>query len=196
MPFTFVGDAAFPLRTFLMRPFAKPKRRTNQENREERNEIIEDYGNVKSLELPELIFNYRLSRARRVIENAFGILTAKWTILKGSIACSLETCETIILALLVLHNFLLTSEEELPIYQRRYNVYELIDKEGPHGAWRREMPALNILQRIGRLGGNNAAANAIRLRNNLKDYFVSEIGEIEWQYEAVTRSNPIIRGPL
>nr|XP_012236003.1 PREDICTED: uncharacterized protein LOC105680120 isoform X2 [Linepithema humile] len=136
MPFTFVGDAAFPLRTFMMRPYAKPKRRRNQGQQEkgERNE--ENYYDrdvVVGLGMPETIFNYRLSRARRVIENAFGILVAKWTILKGSIACNLKTCETIVLALVVLHNFLLSSEEELPTQQHRYNVQGLTDQEGSHG---------------------------------------------------------------
>jgi len=58
------------------------------------------------------------------------------------------------------------------------------------------MPDINIFQCIGRIGGNNAAADAIRLRNNLRDYFLSEAGEIEWQYNVATRNNPIIRNPL
>ncbi|KMQ84696.1 nuclease harbi1-like protein [Lasius niger] len=170
MPFTFVGDTAFPLRIFMMRPYAKSKRRRNQGQQEEEEEINEDYN--------------------RDI----------WTILKGSIACSLETCETIVLALVVFHNFLLFSEEELPMQQQRYNVRGLADQEGPHGelfhgAWRREVPDINIFQCIGRMGGNNAAADAVRLRNNLRDYFVSEVGEIEWQYEFGIPNNPIMRGP-
>jgi len=163
----------------------------------------EDYDRViRGLGVRELIFNYRLSRTKRVIENAFGILVSKWTILKSSIACSLKTCETIVLALVVLHNFLLSSEEELPMQQHRYNVQGLADQEGPYGellqngAWRQEVPDINIFQCIGMMGCNNAAADAIRLRNNLRDYFLSEAGEIEWQYNVATQNNPIIRHPL
>ncbi|XP_050299931.1 uncharacterized protein LOC126738575 [Anthonomus grandis grandis] len=56
-PFVIVGDPAFPLKKFLMRPFPG----THIEN-----------------QIEKRIFNYRLSRVRRVVENAFGILTQKF----------------------------------------------------------------------------------------------------------------------
>ncbi|KAK5648159.1 hypothetical protein RI129_003051 [Pyrocoelia pectoralis] len=56
-PYVVVGDEAFPLKTYMLRPY----RRSHLGNNE-----------------PNKIFNYRLSRARRVVENAFGILVARW----------------------------------------------------------------------------------------------------------------------
>ena len=82
LPFVFVGDEAFPLRPNMMRPFlgANP-----DETRQ--------------------IFNYRLSRARRVIENTFGILVTKWRIFRQPIVTKPETVDLIVNAACVLHIF-------------------------------------------------------------------------------------------
>ena len=50
-----IGDSAYPLKTFLMKPFAFNTALTNQQK----------------------VFNYNLSKARIVVENAFGRLKAR-----------------------------------------------------------------------------------------------------------------------
>ena len=62
-PMVFVADEAFTLKPFMLRSF--PRR--NDLNRY------------------ELIFNYKLFRARRVTENTFGILTSRFQIFRRSV---------------------------------------------------------------------------------------------------------------
>jgi len=55
VPYFLVGDDAFALRSWMMKPHSK-----------------------KELTAVQRIFNYRLSRARRIVENAFGILANRY----------------------------------------------------------------------------------------------------------------------
>lgn len=64
LPFVFIGDEAFS----LMTNFITPYRQTNQ------------------ITYKEKCFKYRLSRARRVVENAFGIMANRFRILLTPIA--------------------------------------------------------------------------------------------------------------
>ena len=72
LPHFLLGYDIFTLKTWLMRPFPG------------------------SLDDSQKIFNYRLSRARRTIENTFGILVARWQIFKRPIRASIETVQSII----------------------------------------------------------------------------------------------------
>lgn len=78
-----LGDEAFQLTDYLLRPY--PGKGLNQER---------------------TIFNYRLSRARRTIENTFGILVSRWRILKRLIICTVEKSMKIVQAIVCLHNWL------------------------------------------------------------------------------------------
>ncbi|XP_050676755.1 uncharacterized protein LOC126973475 isoform X3 [Leptidea sinapis] len=81
-PYVFVGDEAFGLSKHIMRP----------------------YGG-QNLDLQQKVFNYRLSRARRYVECAFGIMANKWRIFHRPIDVSYDFATDIIKACCVLHNF-------------------------------------------------------------------------------------------
>ncbi len=81
-PFTFVADEAFRLHTNLQRPF--PQRNLDPRRR---------------------VYNYRLSRCRRSVECAFGILANKWKVFHTPILVEPDFGDDIIKACCILHNF-------------------------------------------------------------------------------------------
>jgi hypothetical protein len=146
-PYFFVGDEAFPLRPWLMRPI--PGR--SLENDQQR------------------IYNYRLSRARRTIENAFGILVSRWRILNRSLNMKVEHAENVILACCILHTFLHTKSTAL------YPPPNFIDSLGPDGnivdgEWHNE-PAGSNPTAIRRTNNLNPTLTAVEVRGKLVNYF-------------------------
>lgn len=170
IPFYFVGDEAFPLRTNLMRPYSKS-----------RTGIMPEC---------ERIFNYRLSRARRVIENVFGILVARFRIFHRTINASPSTGDDIIKASVCLHNYIRKENNEM--YFRSGDVDREVDGVFIPGSWRNEIPqdgaALNNLQL--RLGARNAAHTALLMRDYLKEYVCSSGACLApWQWEIINKTN-------
>lgn len=88
MNFVFVADDAFALHKNVIKPY--PQRNLTQEQR---------------------IFNYRLSRARRTVENAFGILSSRFRVFHTEINMKLEKIDYLVLASCCLHNFLKKKEK-------------------------------------------------------------------------------------
>ncbi|XP_018396263.1 PREDICTED: putative nuclease HARBI1, partial [Cyphomyrmex costatus] len=76
LPYVLLADEAFPLTNFMMRPYLRSGR----------------------LNLPKKVFNYRLSRARRVVESAFGILAERWRIYRKPITSSVANSKKIVQA--------------------------------------------------------------------------------------------------
>ena len=53
------------------------------------------------------MFNYRLSRARRVLECAFGICASKWRIVDKTIETKVDTDVEIVKCVSLLHNIII-----------------------------------------------------------------------------------------
>ena len=60
----------------------------------------------KNMTEDQKIYSYRQSLCRRVIENAFSILSARWRIFDRPIRATVEHIEQYVLAALALHNYL------------------------------------------------------------------------------------------
>ena len=152
LPYVFIGDEAFPLMPNLMKPFPQ-----------------------KNITRPKKIFNYRLSRARRVVENAFGIMANRFRVLLTPIAVSVENVDGIILACTVLHNFL---RRKSPSYILPQNVdSENLDNGSVTGGdWRnvsQRMVGLNVARQ-------STTQNAREIREMYTQYYNGE-GAVSFQ---------------
>ena len=139
--------------------------------------MIKPYpGNIK--ELSEQIYNYRLSRARRVIENAFGILATRFRIYRRPIIANVDLVKNVVKATIALHNFLLICQREQDAYI--YCPHNFVDQNNRRGRvipghWRQDIGATAGLSRLDRnaRGSNNSSKSAQKVRDDYKEYFNS-----------------------
>ena len=82
-PFYFVADDAFPLTRKIMKPYPGFHAKGSQKRG----------------------FNYRLSRARRVVENAFGILASVFRVLRKPMLLQPGTAKEVVMTTVCLHKF-------------------------------------------------------------------------------------------
>ena len=125
--YCFIGDEAFPLKDILQRPYPG-----------------------KNLPEKLRIYNYRLSRARRVVENSFGILSSRWRFLRSPIQTHPEKAAKSVLAAIALHNWLKKHNDCQKSYGRLYCPPGYVDYEDCHGivhkgVWRSEVSESGIL---------------------------------------------------
>lgn len=137
------------------------------------------------------VFNYCLSRARRVIENAFGVLRARWGVFSHTINASVETAVSVTKAPLCLHNFLRQTDSA------GYCPNGYCDSEDSSGEikpcqWRKEVPreGSGAIRNMLPLRGRRKSSPAIEVRNALKDYFLSDKGQVPWQLDYVRSRGP------
>ena len=83
-PYVFIGDDAFPLKPHMLKPYPGQNPR-----------------------LKERIANYRISRARRISENTFGIATSRFRVFRRPICADVDTATAVTKAVIALHNFLM-----------------------------------------------------------------------------------------
>ena len=109
------------------------------------------------------IFNYHLSRARRTIENSFGILTTHWRIFFTPIKAKVENVENYVQAAVTLHNYL-NQTESLTAKQNEYNDGENVESHDR---------GLILLRNV---RGSRYPDNAIAMPEVSKEYLNSPAG--------------------
>ncbi|CAN8009352.1 unnamed protein product, partial [Ixodes pacificus] len=171
MPFVLVGDEAFPLMENLMRPFPG-----------------------EALDLPKKCFNYRLSRARRISENAFGILAARWRLFRQAIQGDLSLVDNLVWSGVLLHNYMRTCDDEegVPMtssYARPANV-DCNDAQNANRqkAAGQENPSLSF-RNLEPITSGHESLRGQKVRQAFANYFCSTMGEVSWQYDQVSRGS-------
>ena len=151
----FVGDDAFALDRRLMKPF--PSRNLTERQR---------------------IYNYRLSRCRRTVENAFGILASRFRLFRREVDMSPDGVKLTVMASVVLHNYL---REKAPSQYLPKTSVDWEDREyrTHDGLWRRE----EALDRIRPDHIRNYTGHVKNMRERLADWCVCHAGEVPWQYD-------------
>lgn len=155
MPFVFVSDDAFPLMENIMKPFSH-----------------------NTLQKDQIIFNYRLSRARRIVENAFGILASRFRVLLTTINLAPEKVTTIVTACCYLHNFL-RRKNELSYIEGGFDLENIETGVMEYADWRNEP---ELLRSVNATCARNSSNSAKNVRNKFCEYFNSK-GAVPWQEE-------------
>ena len=158
VPYFLIGDDAFGLQTWMMKPYSR-----------------------KHLAAEELIFNYRLSRARRVVENAFGILANRFRCLLGKLEQRPHVVVPMVRAMCCLHNLLRDRCQAQAVNNGA-------DDEEEANAWRDDVVPMAGLQHA---RANNAGPRIAReQRDELKGYYNARFGSVDWQWNACGLERP------
>lgn len=155
IPFHIIADDAFALKTTLMKPYSH----TSQVHHEK-------------------IYSYRLSRARRVVENAFGILQMRLRFFGTTIQQEPKVVKLLTMCGCVLHNLILDHYPFAPTDVDREDAQHNMLP----GAWREEP---NLMEQLMRRKGSNYTRQSKAVRDYLAYYYASEAGAVPWQERLV-----------
>ena len=134
-----LGDPAYPLLPWLLRPYPENK---NTERKQRR-------------------FNYRLSRARVTVENAFGRWKGRFCRFLKRVDMELENLVTVIAASCIMHNICEMNNKEVLFQWLEESSLATANFPQPDG---------NTLYDI------NEREDSVSIRNYLTDYFMSDEG--------------------
>lgn len=157
LPFVLVGDEAFALTSFMMRPYPR----------------------ANNLNLQKKVFNYRLSRARRIVECAFGIFTARWRIFRRPLSTNIHNAISIVKATVCLHNFLMQKDLAVSAEKRQYM---LSPSDYANVCSTSQLHCFDNTEIV------NGIQSAVNIRDAFTNFFCT-VGAIEEQWEKALQND-------
>lgn len=158
LPYVFVADSAFALTENMMKPYAGTHNKGSKER----------------------VFNYRLSRARRIVENVFGIMSAVFRVLRKPMLLQPDIVTDIVMTCALLHNFLRRSKRSRLIYTPPGSFdTENDDGEIQPGSWRDDQNGVASLLPL-QNRPRRAPLSAKNIRDQFAEYFITN-GAVAWQ---------------
>ena len=149
IPYFLVEDEAFALSSFMMRPYPR----------------------ISAIKEEYKVFNYRLSRCRRIVECSFGIFTSRFRVFRKPIIAGIKKIILIINAAICIHNFILQEEQSDDFSSS--NVRNIQQQKTSEHIFKEKITSTRA-----------SPKKAIYIRNMLASYFIQE-GEVDWQWEKV-----------
>lgn len=140
VPYVIVADEGFGLQPNVMRPYCG-----------------------RTLTVEKRVFNYRLNRARKCVDNAFAILSSKFKIFHRPLNVSSDLATKIIHTCCILHNFV--KERDGSAFDDTLTVTGFQDfKSSVH---------------------NRGTPHALDVRQKFTKYFMSDKGSLPWQMNII-----------
>ena len=188
-PFYIAADEAFPLQPDIMRPFSgcnqKQKERHAVLSTEDELDAQQSH-KKKSRDLSdtEMVFNYHFSRGRHVVENVFGIAASRFRVLLSAMSVKDErNAEAVIMACVVLHNFLTKEDISVRDIMARLNVAHQNETQNARTQQQQhEQGDRDRLQSLHVLPGKCYKDAAVELRMHLAAYFMG-VGAVQFQWK-------------
>lgn len=152
-PYVFIGDEAFQLLPNFMKPYIRAV-------------LINE----------KRIFNYILSQARRVVENAFGILTKRFKIFQKAIKFEPDKAWKIVMACCHLHNYLCSRNRANYLPPQEIDRDDIINGAVELGSWRQDTQEMVQLRRT----KGNSTVVAKKVRDDFCEFFNTS-WSVPWQ---------------
>jgi len=144
--------------------------------------ILKPFPGQQEKESAKRIFNYRLSRARRVSENVFGILAARFRVIRKPLLLEPEKVEIIISSSIYLHNYLRGCSKSRNAYTPT-GAFDSEDKDTGEVipvSWRDEVNRESIFTCLNKTG-RKSSIEVQNIRNEYASYFTTPLGSVLWQ---------------